>query len=204
MEYNKTKGTLEKVAGILGIISASLFIILAIFLLIEAGMYFTGEYDYRFYDYDAYGEIYYYTVDATDEGIPYLMLGLPLLGIAILMLIFSIKLVKSPFLPNGELRNKKAARIWVLVLSILTGDLVVMGLMIAVLCLKDYKEPRVQQPINAYAPNGYNIQQPAIQNEFYAFYDKIQEVKKLKSLGIIDETAFRKAVTKIVVDITKE
>lgn len=204
MEYNKTKGTLEKVAGILGIISSALYIILSILLIIAAGLYFAGEYNHIYHDYDLYGDIYYYTVDNSADGIPLMILGLPLLGMAILMLIFSIKLVKSPFLPNGELKNKKAARIWVLVLSILTGDLIVMGLMIAVLCLKDFKEARVQQQANTYAPYGNRMQQPVIENEFYAFYDKIQEVKKLKSLGIIDETAFRKAVTKIVVDITKE
>ncbi len=213
MEYNKTKKNIEKAAGILGIISASMYMLLAVVLIIVAFMYFGGAFNFRDYTYDYYYNRVYYTVDMSEHGTPFIIIGLPLLAMSILMLIFSIKLVKSPYLPNGELRNKKAARIWVLVLSILMGDFVVIGLTIAVLCLKDFKDPNVQTQMNNVTPNaGYqfannsSISNPTAQNanNLYEIYNKIQEVKKLKSLDIIDDVAYKKAVTKIVTDIIKD
>ena len=206
MEYNKTKMNLEKAASILGIISASLYIILSFILLFVAFMYFGGAYDYThdyIVGYYGYNEPIYATkyYDMSSLGWGFLIPGLLIMTISILMLIFSVKLVKSPYLPNGELKNKKAARIWLLVLSIITGGLVIVGLMIAVLCLKDYKQPKVIMSNNVSRPT-MNIT-TAYTNDYYEFYDKIQEVKKLKSLGIIDDVAFKKAITKIVTDIAK-
>ena len=178
MEYNKSKKVLEKIAGILGIISASIYMIAAIVLVINAFAAFGGAYDYEYYDY-YYGMWMY--EDRSYLGIPFMVIGIPLLAMAILMLIFSIQIVKSPYLPNGELRKKQPARIWVLVLSILMGDLVVMGLMIAVLCLKDFKEANAQQQDvsaqnNMYAQNPLKptVQLVNDQKEFYEFYEKIK------------------------------
>ena len=202
MEYNKTKRTLEKIAGILGIISAALFLILTLVLIVMAFMYFFGAFDYTYIvDYDfSTGQPIFNTTSNSIVGIPVLLAGLVLATISILLLVFSVKLTKSPFLPNGEMRKMQGIRIWVLVLAILTGDLIVIGLMIAVLCLKDFKELTANQPVVGKQSVNHSFQQ----NEFYDFYQKIQEVKKLKSLDIIDKTAYKKAVTKIVIDLTKE
>ena len=119
------------------------------------------------------------------------------------MLLFSIKLVKSPILPNGELRKKQAARIWLLVLSILSGSMIITILIIISLCLKDFQDVSAQKTMPA-SVNGNN----AIQNEFnsteFEFIKDIQEIKKLRRLGIIDDAAFKKAVIKLVERIINE
>ena len=222
MEYNKAKKVLDKIAGIIGVVVASILIILSIALIISSFRYFTGEMNYLNYYYDYYYDQYlYYEIDNSHFGWSYLLPGIYFLVSSILTLIFSIKLLKSPFLPNGQLRKKNGARIWLLVLSAITGDLVVLGLTIAALCLKDFKQPKAEvasQQVQAAAPQ-YTAAQPAFvaqpatvqtiaqdesMKEFYSLYEKIKELKKLKSLCVIDEAAFKRAVTKIVVDLTKE
>lgn len=168
MEYNRSKNVLEKIAGIFEIISASMYMLLSL-LVIIAGIFW---------------------------GWLVIGVGMVMLTLAILKLIFAIKLVKSPYLPNGEIRNKQAARVWVLVLSILTCEVLTMGLMIAVLCLKDLK-PSVSNSVQ-------NCNKQDDQAKFYDFYSKIQEVKKLKSLGVIEDVTYKKAITKIVADLIKE
>ncbi len=214
MEYNKSKNTVDKVGGIFGIVSASLYIILSLVFIIVAINYFAGNFDevYSVPRYDYFGNFMYYEYyydDYSSVGNPFMIFGVFFLALAVLMMIYSIKLVKSPFLPNGELKNKKAIRIWMLVLSILSGELVVIGLMIAALCMKDYKEPVIQTS-NGFIPqynkpvNTVNTVQVSDQQKFYDFYNKIQEIKKLRSLEIIDDVAVSKALTKIVKDMLKD
>lgn len=196
MEYNKSKKILDKLAGIFGIIAASIYLIVAVALVVDGIIYLIGGHNYQVYSY-GYG---YRTIDISYEGTPLVFSGLFVLALAILMLIFSIKLVKSPYLPNGELRKKQAARIWVLVLSVLTGDLVVLGLSIAALCVKEFKDVNNKKQIS-----NATTKRPAYnQEESRDFYERIQEVKKLKSLGIIEDAVYKKAITKIVSDIIKD
>lgn len=171
MEYNKTKRGLEKAAAITGIVISSICLIVALVLVIVGIDFLMNSY-------------------FEETGTVYLLVGLYVIVVSILSLIFCKKLVKSPFKPNGELKNLQPIRIWVLVLSILSGNLIVMGLMIAVLCLKDYKQPKSK-----------NIEQ---NNKYLEFYKKIEEVKKLKELRIIEADTYKKSIAKIVMDIVKE
>ena len=91
-----------------------------------------------------------------------------------------------------------------LVLSIISGDIVVIGLMIAVLCLKDYKQPKTEKPVKQVVNKLAYVAPTNAGNGYFEFYNKIQEVKRLKSLEIIDAETFKKAVAKIVKDIVEE
>ena len=153
MEYNKTKRGLEKASGIIGIVLAAFLILMSLVLIINAITYFAGAHDYR--EYYTIGSGYsreriYYTVDNRTSGVPYLIVGLYYLIISILMLVFCIKLVKSPYNQNGELRKLQGARIWLLVLSIISGDLIMLGLMIAVLCMKELLEQLRKNKMNSW------------------------------------------------------
>lgn len=187
MEYNKTKRGLEKAAAITGIVMSSICLIVAVVLVIVGINYLMQGSNH-------YINGVLVSNDYQNIGTAYLVAGLYVIVVSILLLIFCIKLVKSPFKPNGELKKLQPIRIWVLVLSIISGNLVVMGLMIAVLCLKDYKQPKQQV-------NQLNVNN---QEKYIEFYNKIQEVNRLKSLNIIDAEASKKAIAKIVLDITKE
>ena len=54
MEYNKAKKVLEKIAGILGIISSALYLLLALIMIVFAFRYFSGDFNYTYYDYYFY------------------------------------------------------------------------------------------------------------------------------------------------------
>lgn len=193
MEYNKTKRGLEKAAAIVGIVMGVIYCIGAIYCVCHS------IYAYRLVK--DWGE--YYSIDSAwaaemqnywyTTAIVSIIMCLLTLFFGIATLITSIKLVKSPFDENGQLKNRQGLRIWMLVLSIISGDLIVMGLMIAVLCLKDFKQPKAKKT-NQYVYAG----QPNEQNEYLEFYNKIQEIKRLRSLEIIDAEAYKKAVTKVI------
>ncbi len=193
MEYNKTKNVLDKIAGAFVIVMAVIYLILSFYLIIEGYKMMQGYSGYVYW------------------GIECLFAAFLLLTVNIVIIVFSVKLFQSPYLPNGKLRKKKAARILVLVLSILTFNLVVIGLMIAALCVKDFKDSN--QMNNLMPNNGYYQQKPmnnnigfnnGNQNDYIQFLNKIQELKNLKSLGIIDDVALKKAVSKIVIDLIKD
>ena len=77
MEYNKTKKTIDKVAGIFGIISAIVTMVLSIIFIIVAISYFSGAHDYtqRLSYYDYWGEHYYYEIVSMKSAV-YLLLSL--------------------------------------------------------------------------------------------------------------------------------
>ena len=180
MEYNSTKRKVELAAGIIGIITNVIYIIIAcIALVIGFIMLFNA------------GPGHYYfghVVLSSTPGLVTILLGLFFIAMPVVMLVFSIKLVKSPYSPNGEIKNKQGARIIMLIFSILLSNTVVMALMIAVLCLKDVKDTNVTT--NAQAQQTGNKQ-------LNDFTSKVQELKRLKDAGIIDEETYKIAIAKI-------
>ena len=209
MKYNKTKKILELISGIISIVTASICSFLAFACFVIAIDYFIGNRDTVVSNY-----LGYYTVDMSDKGVPYLMLGLAIVIAIVILMIYAIKLIKSPYKSNGEFESKLTARVWVLIFAILTVNLPVIGLMIAIFCLKDFKqsteqgvsiENNIQSAVtekqtNVDAQSGFS----ANQNEVYELYQKILEIKKLKTLEVIDEATFKRATSKIVADLIKE
>lgn len=172
MQYNKTKRGLEKAAAILGIIVSAMDII-AFFILFILGLIYSTSMDYLTYMYAS-------TFIAT---------GIIGIAAAIPTLIISIMLVKSPIDENGNLKNRNGIRIGLLVLSILSGSLVVAGLLIAVLCLKDFVgKPQTQSTQN---------------NQIKTVEEKLAQIKNLKELGVIDDETYKKAVQKVFNDVLK-
>ena len=101
-EYNKTKRIIEKIAGILCIIVSVGLAIAGAFLCYMAICYFTGAYNST----NIVNGVEIEINNAYHGKLP-LEGCLLLLLASVLMLIFSIKLLKTPYLPNGEIKNKK-------------------------------------------------------------------------------------------------
>lgn len=207
MELNKTKMNLEKAAAIIGIVIGVAYSVLSILLLVLSINDFTMIDFWR----TEIGGTHYakeYCEQMVNicrsNAIAEIIMCVLTLFFGIATLITSIKLVKSPFDENGQLKDRQGLRIWMLVLSIISGDIVVIGLMIAVLCLKDYKQPKTEKPVKQVVNNLAYVAPTNAGNGYFEFYNKIQEVKRLKSLEIIDAETFKNAVAKIVKDIVEE
>lgn len=205
MEYNKTKRGLEKAAGILTIVVSAIEIV-ALILYFMAILHVTVIVDYNV---DSWGR---YTTPIYGSAINYgsFMLLFPI-AFSVITLILGAKLIKSPVQADGTIKNRNGIRITALVFAILNGQWVTTGLLIAVLCLKDFKAP--SQQIGEFAgnvagstKNTYAAKVSATQNQnsIQSIDSKISELKHLKELGVIDDEAYNKAIDKIINDYKKE
>ncbi len=175
MQYNKTKRGIEKTAGILGVVAYSFSIIVYI-ALISLGCSFSNSDN----------------IIIAEQGYSFIMLGIFYLPISIAALILSTFLIKSPIDEHGILKNRNGLRIALLVLSILATSWVMTGLLIAVLCLKDFVEQtQIQNAQNVQAKTPNTVE------------EKLAQIKNLKDLGVIDEATYKKAVQKVVNDFLK-
>ncbi len=197
MVYNKTKRGLEKAAGIVGVITSALEIVGGLACVILGILYYAGTFNETLFDYvNGSYEVVGYAIYVY-LGTPYLVLGLLLLAMSIVTLVCCAKIIKTPLLASGTVKPRNGIRITALVFTILNGSWVTAGLLIAVLCLKDFVDEQATEETCATMANN----DAKAENDFYT---KIKEVKHLKELGIIDETIFKKSINKIVDDIINE
>lgn len=218
MVYNKTKAGLEKGATITGIVVSAIQLVGA-FVMFVLGCAYIG---YDTYYFDGYGYTY---VNLYTWAVPVLVVGILLLVLCTITLVFNCILVKSPVNPDGTIKNRQGLRITLVVFSFLVGQWITFGLEIAVLCLKDFVDENatavapVAQPASAQpapvaaqpAPVAKKtVAQPAVQPvaqtttkdvASMSVEEKIAELKHFKELGIIDETAYNKAIGKIIDDL---
>lgn len=181
MTYNKTKRNLEKAAAIVGIIISALAIISSLTAIVNA-IEVVALYVSNFGVMDFMGTVT-------------LMEGLVNFGIAIALIILCSKVVASPVKEDGTLAKRKGMRIAILVLSLLSGNFITFGLIIAVLCLKDY-------------PTAHDENQPAEQTNTNAASENVKtkssideliaQVKYLRGQGLLDDEAYKQAIKRIV------
>ena len=211
MEYNKTKRGLEKAAAILSVVAYALEIIAYISLIITS-IFMINSYQmideiryqrwngsYYYYDYEPiYGYLY------RTQGITYLIMGIILLTFCIIGLIMSAKLIKTPVQADGIVKKRSGLRITLLVFSLLSGNWITAGLIIAVLCLKDFKpatqQNYAQQLVVQPAMHAVNQPQIATATAPNSIDSKLAKLKEYKELGIIDDDTYKKAVAKLIND----
>lgn len=186
MEYSKLKRGLEKSAGIIGVVYASIAIIGAA-VLAGLGISLSGAFG-------GFGFIYKL----------YLGISLPLLALAIVDLIFCAKVIKTPVQPDGSVAKRTASRVCIIVFSFLNGNWIVFGLMLAVMCLKDFatqNEPVQNKVYVGQVQPQVNATQSQTMPQTNSFKAKIEELKALKDEGLIDDAMYKKAVEKILTEI---
>ena len=214
MTFNKTKRTLEKTSSIIGIVLSSIAILGYIALLV-IGIYFTDVFFDDFY----YVEDVPYRVSYAYIGRLYITLSVFMIAFSILVIVFSSILLKSPINADGTLKNRKKYRICMLIFTILSGNWISSGFMIAVLCCNDYVVENGQSvnyekaPLQAsnYSTDKVNILTSNVntftsdikfsQKDAYEFYSNLVELKHLKEIGVIEEEVFKNAVEKVVNNI---
>lgn len=180
MIYNKTKRTLEIVAASLELALGILLVGLALFLFI--------------YPVVLYERIMNLSYSATAEMVSvvifrqYLFGGIITFAISICSIVFGALLLKNPVRQEGVL-NTKGKQIAFVVISFLSGNLVSFGLEIAVLSLPDF------------VPNNSETTLLTQQTQQNSIEYRINELKHLKELGVIDETTYNTAVAKIIEEI---
>ena len=191
MEYNKTKRGLEKAAGIVGTVVSSLmlftYIILFIYFLTQSGVQASHT------TYDGYTYEEFFNPEIGPYVAQYCTSLIFLIIICMISLIFSSKVIKSPVQADGSVQSRTGKRVCMLIFNLLSGQIVSCGLIIAVLCLRDFPKPK-PQPQAIYQP------QPQVQPVKSTIDSKLIELKHMKELGIIDEEVYKNAVQKIIND----
>jgi len=183
MVYNYTKRNLEKCAGVIGTIVSSYALFMLIYamvvLLLATSSVAAGSAAVNLItSLGAIGAILSGFIGGAS-----MVLLIPI-GLVIVNLIFSIMAIKSPVLPNGMVKNRDASRLVLIIFSMLTGNVLVLGLMIAVYCMKDLVKDS-------------NANSVANQNGQAGFDAKIDELKKLKQSGAISEEQYATAINRL-------
>ncbi len=192
MIYNKTKRILELVASIFGVVSGTGMLATSLYLFIE-GIILAGAFA-------AAGLISF--------ALPFLIPGIIFLATSVCTIVFSALLIKSPVRPEGVL-NTKSKQICFIVFSILSGNIVSFVLEIVVVCLPNFVD---QNKYAEHAGHSKYIQpnpqfaqtQQSMKSQYTpsnSIESKINELKHLKELGVIDEQTYNKAVDKIISEI---
>ena len=193
MVYNKTKAGLEKGATILGIVISSITLV--------------------------HSFVYFLLSCISIVGMVFNFIFIPMwlvsFAFSITTLVLNCTLVKSPVLPDGTVIQRNGTRIALIIFSFLTGQLITMGLEIAVLCLKDFHDvtpveqtqpsvvaqsQTVQSNVNVAAPVAQSAVAP-VQNtpaSNQSVEGKIAELKHLKELGILDDASYNNAIKRII------
>ena len=194
MQFNKTKRTLEKVAGILTTVFNSIWIIGSIVLIIAVNQpIYNLSYYWNGHDYIPESS-YYVRPDATFLTILFIIL----LIFSIIGLILSILLIKSPLKADGTVKPRNGIRITLLIFSILNALWVTSVLLIIVLCMKDFVDPNNSPVANTI----YNLKNPKPYAQ--TTEGKIAEIKHMKELGVIDDETYERAIKKITDDLLKD
>ena len=211
MIYNKTKRGLEKAAGIVGLVVSILQIISCVVVIIVGIFGSCGEFNYVRTIYSGGVEVGREHVNLCTEYTIQLICGVISLALVIATLIYCAKIILTPVKDDGTLINRTGTRICAIEFTILTGNWVSAGLLIAVVCLKDYVgfdgttiSPELNNvDQNLMQPNLNNadpIQSYAgeEQNKVKEFTKNLLELKHLNKIGVIEDANFKKAVQKIV------
>lgn len=167
MKYNKTKRGLEIAGGIVGVVGSSCEIIYCLYMLI-----YINNISYIF---------------TKESYIALMSLGIILILFGAISIYSFTRLIKSPITESGKIIERKPDRICCIVISILTGQIVATGLIIAVLCLKDFNEEQNSSKTNMNINNSID--------------SKIASLKNLKGSGVLDEESYKKAIEKIKKEI---
>lgn len=182
MVYNRTKRALELTAGIFGVVVACGTLITGLYLFIT---------------------FIFVAIALTAAGL-YASVIIAIIFtflwfvVSICAIIFNAMIIKSPVRPEGVLRTTKI-RVMVIIFSVLSLNFVTFGLEIAVMCLKDFEEPsRENKMSNIYVQMPAQTQETAAQPKRSSLEENVAELKHLKELGVIDEEAYNKAVTKLI------
>ena len=193
MIYNKTKRTLELVAAIFALVMGIGMLGVSLYLF-GTGIMLASVFA---------------AVGMISLALPFLIPGILFLATSVCSIVFGAMLIKSPVRPEGVL-NTKTKQICLIVFSILSGNLVSFVLEIIVVCLPNFVDPnkyaqtsasnaKYLQPNPQYTPAGQTAQNQYAPSN--GVEGKINELKHLKELGVIDEQAYNKAVDKIISEI---
>ena len=114
--------------------------------------------------------------------------------------VLCITVIKSPVHEDGEVSKRKGVRIAIVVFAAMAGNYVVFGLMIAVLCLKDFPNGKYVQPVKQNIANEKDLH---VKNEQVAEFkisvdEQIAQLKKFKEMGILDDETFKQALKTII------
>ena len=145
MVYNQTKRKLEKCAGVIGTVisSVALFMLvyyMLIFILATTSASAASSVAELATALGALGPMVISLV-----GGAAIVLIIPI-GFVVVNLVYSIIAIKNPVLPNGMIKNRDGARMVLIIFSLLTGNVLILGLMIAVYCMRDVvRDNNVQQ-----------------------------------------------------------
>ena len=184
MEYNETKRGLEKAAGIVGFITSLIWVGVLIYCLIGMSEQFEA---YKKTSNDIQLIHTYYIV--------ILILFFFDVINSLFLFIFSYCIIESPVKEDGTVVNTTKLRIAFLIFAILSFNIIAIGLIIPVLCLKDFKKtPQVQ--------TSFNLQNNEAQQNLIDF--KVAELKHLKEIGVIEDEVYNKAIDKIINEYKKE
>lgn len=177
MIYNRTKKQLEKAAGIIGIVFGAFQCFYGIIMI----MSYIASY-YRYNDYFVM-----------------LVWGVILFIIATSNIIFSSLILTSPIGADGKVKNKKVIRIFALISNFCSGIIISFVLELVAIVLPDYI-PMEHQTVMDYAHTG----QTDVSKQQNSLDAKVAEIKRFKDLGIIDDETYKKAIEKVISDISNK
>ena len=177
MEYNKTKRGLEKAAGIVGVIVSSIEILTFLIIMILC------------LKVDSYNP---YNAPLPGIAGPLALILIIPIGICVANLILGAKVIKSPVQEDGSVKPRSGIRICFIVFSFLDAQWVTFGLMIAVICLKDFPQRTFGQAIHDVTKSTIAGTKDAfgIKSEMEKQFEQIAELKKWKDLGLLNEEEY--------------
>ena len=181
MVYNQTKRKLEKCAGVIGTVlsSLTLFTLVYYMIMLILATSSVSAANSVISMASALGSIGALLLSLV--GWVALVLIIPI-GLVVVNLVYSIIAIKNPVLPNGMIKNRDGARMVLIIFSLLTGNVLILGLMIAVYCMRDVVRDN-------------NVQQT--QPQANSLDAKIAELKKLKEAGAISEEQYIMAINRL-------
>ena len=186
MNYNKTKRALEKAAAIIGVV-VSIIILAYVCVTLAKDV--------------AKGVQQLTTFNSIDQKLIYSIVGSVIdFIIYITLAVLCITVIKSPVHEDGEVSKRIGVRIAIIIFAALSGNAVVLGLMIAVICLKDfptgnYFKPAKQADLNVKDVHVNNEQDEELE---LSVDEQIAQLKKFKEMGILDDETFKQALKKII------
>lgn len=188
MEYNKIKRGLEKSAGIVGVTVSSIEIF-TVFIIMLWCLSVNPN-------------------NANMAPIPSIVgttafvLLIPM-GIMIANLVFNAMVIKSPVRADGTVKQRIGIRICILIFSFLDGQWVTLGLIIAVICLKDFAQKTGTETANYVTKSTvYDAKKVfELKSEMQIEKEALIELKNWKDSGLLTEeeeyNAKRKQILKI-------
>lgn len=186
MVYNRTKRALEKAAAIIGVV-VSMVVLVYVCVTLAKDV--------------AKGVQQLTTFSSIDQNLIYSIVGSVIDFIIYLTLaVLCITVIKTPVHEDGEVSNRKGVRIAIIIFAALAGNTVVFGLMIAVMCLKDFPTGNYVKPVEQADSNVKDLHINNEQGEELelSIEEQIAQLKKFKEMGVLDDETFKQALKKII------